>query len=629
MSLGRFLLKSAILVFVFSHSYGQQPCNNCCQKPNHKEIDNSRRSVESKWKSGQAALCDKDLAEGWYRFTSFVGGRMPTKKVNIDRCGTQSPIWLDGTTGNHPASPNDPVVSIRACVNFRDGKPCPYGQKGTSFATCSAGPQKLSSIYLGHPEIKVKDSEEEKVSLLCVVPIDKTIRTWTNVTYEIEWYADGKKTDFTEKPFCVPAKGKKEYSKPCPDKETIHSVLSSNHYEPGQWVTPSTLIISECKEPFYQELTLTPMIPVYVVQKDQPIHKCLSVTDPHYRMLDKQNVLRERWHDFFGFGDFVLYHNKEKDFEVLTRQWACNNAKSITCNCGVIIRDHNDLIKFSCCGNPRKKFRDSTTPIVVDIPRAKCLAPGITLLQVIQGINSKYERQPSHFDQLPSEINKQDSQLERACACDETTQKRNETKCVDGVPAFWSLAGIDKFNRIKRCDNDPNKRDLQWSDDLTEEDYELFLEPLDSEAHKRQRRSANVISKENATRYCAERLAETNVGKMCAKLGTNVQALVTVCASDIEYTGDISFAVGAVSMLMNECNDVIIENITVNSNDTGNFTAPKTPKMPPTMQKIAQLLCPNDCTFNGKCVNGSCVCKKDYTAKDCSISVYQKPFIAR
>ena len=79
-------------------------------------------------------------------------------------------------------------------------------------------------------------------------------------------------------------------------------------------------------------------------------------------------------------------------------------------------------------------------------------------------------------------------------------------------------------------------------------------------------------------------------------------------------------------MLINECNDVIIENITVNTNETSNVTKPA---MPPIIEEVAQLLCPNDCTFNGKCVNGSCVCNKDYTANDCSISIYQKPSIAR
>lgn len=146
-------------------------------------------------------------------------------------------------------------------------------------------------------------------------------------------------------------------------------------------------------------------------------------------------------------------------------------------------------------------------------------------------------RWPSYFDQLPPEINKKGPLIEKACACDETTDKGKTTKCADdGIPVFFPSTQNDRFNRIKKCDRTPEKRDLQWSDDLTEEDYELFMKPLDPEAHKRQKRSVNVISKENATRYCAERLAETPVGKMCAKLGTNVQALVNVCASDIEVS---------------------------------------------------------------------------------------------
>ena len=94
--------------------------------------------------------------------------------------------------------------------------------------------------------------------------------------------------------------------------------------------------------------------------------------------------------------------------------------------------------------------------------------------------------------------NKQGSTLERACACDETTDKGKTKECVDdGVPVFWPTGGTNKVNRIKRCDNhdSPQKRYLQWSDDMKEEDYELFLEPLNSEAHKRQRRSSNSFQR--------------------------------------------------------------------------------------------------------------------------------------
>ena len=95
----------------------------------------------------------------------------------------------------------------------------------------------------------------------------------------------------------------------------------------------------------------------------------------------------------------------------------------------------------------------------------------------------------------------------------------------------------------------------------------------------------------------------------------------------LQYTGDFSFVIGAVSVLINECQDVIIENMTIKTNETGDVMKPAA--MPPALEEVFQLLCPNDCTFNGKCVNGSCVCNKDYTAEDCSISVYQRPTITR
>lgn len=61
----------------------------------------------------------------------------------------------------------------------------------------------------------------------------------------------------------------------------------------------------------------------------------------------------------------------------------------------------------------------------------------------------------------------------------------------------------------------------------------------------------------------------------------------------------------------------------INTNDSSDV------KVPPLMQEIVELLCPNDCSFNGKCVNGSCACNKDYTADDCSLPIYQRPSISR
>ncbi|XP_015775656.1 PREDICTED: uncharacterized protein LOC107353782 [Acropora digitifera] len=165
--------------------------------------------------------------------------------------------------------------------------------------TLKAVPQKFPSLYLGYPKISVLDEPlNEIVSLLCIVPIHEKVRQWKNVTYEIEWYTDGKRSKFTEKPFCKPQNGRNENNVSCPGGKTIHSLLngtgSLNYYKPGQritckvkakftnnplhpWsdtkailqpffagihVTPTTLNISECTDPLFHNIILTPTIPV-------------------------------------------------------------------------------------------------------------------------------------------------------------------------------------------------------------------------------------------------------------------------------------------------------------------------------------------------------------------------------
>lgn len=150
-----------------------------------------------------------------------------------------------------------------------------------------------------------------------------------------------------------------------------------------------------------------------------------------------------------------------------------------------------------------------------------------------------YRKKPSYFDQLPphTNINTGGLNYERSCPCDKTKDKgKNKNKCVDGIPVYVPTATNDKLNRIKMCDRNPQKRDVEGSDDLTDEDFALFRNPSDNKLVRRMKRSITPVSRDNATRYCTEKLAETQVGKLCAKLGANVQALVNVCSSDIEVS---------------------------------------------------------------------------------------------
>ena len=141
----------------------------------------------------------------------------------------------------------------------------------------------------------------------------------------------------------------------------------------------------------------------------------------------------------------------------------------------------------------------------------------------------------SYFQTLPAEINTAARPFDKACACDETKDEGHTDDCAnDGIPVEWPMPN-GNYNRIKMCDRNPEKnrkrRDIEGSDELTHEDFEVLMTPVKSNKHHREKRS--VVSKDNATRYCAERLLETKVGKLCSKLGTNVQALADVCSADI------------------------------------------------------------------------------------------------
>ena len=78
-------------------------------------------------------------------------------------------------------------------------------------------------------------------------------------------------------------------------------------------------------------------------------------------------------------------------------------------------------------------------------------------------------------------------------------------------------------------------------------------------------------------------------------------------------------------MLMGECGYVAADNTSLYRNKS----ASEGQDVSSIGLEIAESLCPNECTFNGQCTNGSCVCNKDYTADDCSISIFQKPSISR
>jgi len=75
------------------------------------------------------------------------------------------------------------------------------------------------------------------------------------------------------------------------------------------------------------------------------------------------------------------------------------------------------------------------------------------------------------------------------------------------------------------------KRHVYSSDDPTEQDFQIFKEF--TQLQPRFRRAAQ-ISKKDATLHCAKRVSDTEIGRLCTKVGVDVQALVEACSVDVE-----------------------------------------------------------------------------------------------
>ncbi|XP_078371962.1 von Willebrand factor D and EGF domain-containing protein-like isoform X7 [Oculina patagonica] len=838
MYVGSLLFFKLSMLFMLEKSRGQLDCSGCCGEGNHTVIEEPRRSIKSIWEVGQVALCDRALAWGWYRFKSFVGEQMPTSIVSPNRCGTVSPVWIQGT---HP-SEQEGTVTRKACVNFFNiskgcadsfniqvrncttfyvyflrptyscaiaycagtKEPCPYGKIGEP-DECHDPPTAFDRSFLGEPTITYEplDKGSRSVALRCDVPfLNPSIQHWTNISYRIVWYSEGKHL-YTDD-LCGPLRSDEgtEYEDPCQGRNRpLFSRLDGSKYRVNRWIScnvtarytssplnpwchpqnirkpffaglkvePTTIQITECSQNI-TSFTITPTIPVgkrsqddhylnisfwlpkgillvnqskcaveikdmipvtvriiatcknyptdetgvdrviiprmegghsrfwnrdmhlpaiwvSVVENTENVQSCSTFTDPHYTTFggifdytDSRNIyLNPIKFAFMGHGDFILYRNAERNFEIHTRLWACSH-RTVTCNCGVVLRDHNDVIEFNSCNE--KLYYDHTTPMRLKIRSKKRLAPGIFIKQTIPGFNSQYqvlfpsgvkveiyrnwyglnvifqtpraqhfgnesglclynnesdiqkfgdtlrfEPGDSYFDRLPDPVNDIAVEYDPPCSC-HRRDVNGEPECVTELPVHYPSVLDSEGNVIIDTRGTGRKRrDIHYSDDLTDEDFELFkhyVEPVVSHRYKRELLNKPTFTKENATLYCIERVLNTDAGKECAKLGANVQAMVNACAIDLELTGETSFAISAISLLINECGGIIGKNLSSNVNEG----VGEKPANSSVLMDIVKLLCPNDCTFNGRCVNGSCICNKGYTANDCAISTKQIPSIS-
>ena len=163
---------------------------------------------------------------------------------------------------------------------------------------------------------------------------------------------------------------------------------------------------------------------------------------------------------------------------------------------------------------------------------------------------SRINHGQSYFDTLPPTLAEKVVAYSEACLC-------NDKDCKNSFELAFPTVRRRNLSPMFLCDRD--KRDVHYSDDPTDEDIKVFKQTPQLQPCFRRASQDGEISKENATSYCAERISETEIGKLCAKVGVNVQALVNTCSADVEVSKQQKITKHRVGRMQNNPNFHLID----------------------------------------------------------------------
>ncbi|KAI8498260.1 hypothetical protein Bbelb_242040 [Branchiostoma belcheri] len=349
---------------------------------------------------------------------------------------------------------------------------------------------------------------------------------------------------------------------------------------------------------------------------------------------------------------FVMVYTKAAPTikQVHVRTWSCGD-RGATCHCAVAVREGNDVVIVDLChvgwGNHENAYPKITEKTADGGP----LSPAVTVYR--DPSNKKFSIHMPSATTVVAEINKWGIDVHAYVPASDRGNTSGLCGTWDGVggndfmkPDGSLATNEDTFGDSWRIPHrtslfdvacpveDPNapdpeesctcgdgarrsRRSIQdntfYSDDIDEsEDYVFDYGENQPRPPVAQWPTPTLqITEEDATKHCREAIMNSSMSAVCANLGVDIFAPVRACVEDIKFTEDLGIAAAHVDTVKAACTEVAYQNVSLYEVDDDGVLVPP--------MAVRENLCPADCSQQGDCVNGTCVCFEPYTSADCSL----------
>ncbi|KAL3854423.1 hypothetical protein ACJMK2_013693 [Sinanodonta woodiana] len=419
--------------------------------------------------------------------------------------------------------------------------------------------------------------------------------------------------------------------------------------------------------------------PEHVHTKDSPTPFCRCWGDPHCHTFDKEmNRLGDEY-NLYQPGRFVMAQTKTESpfippFKVEIQTEAC--FKNVSCICGVVAKEGNDAVEINYCKNQSHK---NSGQVQILGPRhftkAHIYGKGNDILIMFPSKRSVKIRKATDTIADVYVYPRSDDMNNTEGLCGSFSGHHNDLVLRNGTVEQFNILPRDFITSWKIPQNtsmfetgdiaydpkyDPRHNSyprfctcnivnqMSTSDCDNTEHSKRILKMLLPDAQDRTDavlRSSiaagppkripyplydfeeTFIPKEavwptqsglrevDVIRICQDAINKIEGLRKCQTVAKmDFKGIIDMCVEDIKVSDDIKMAQVAAQTAMEQCKSFVMKDPSLlSANSSHDF--------------IKDLQCPGDCSGNGKCINGTCVCNNSFVGQDCSVDSLKAPFI--